>query len=365
MIRDNTYRRTFLALLVITVTVAFIAVMRNFLVTLLLAAIFSAILHPFYRRLVIVFRGHQSIASVVTLLMTLVVVMGPMIIFVGVLVSQALQVSESAVPWIQEQIRNPSELMRKLEALPGLDRLAPYREQILTKLGEVVGTIGAFTVSKLSSVTKGTLAFGLQFGILLYSMFFFLVGGGAVLSKILDHIPLSKREMNLIVNRFVSVTRAALISTLVVGIIQGALGGIGFWVAGIPGAVFWGTLMAVMSMVPGIGSTLVWLPASIYLITSGHTAAGMLLFAYCGVIVSSVDNVLRPRLVGRDTKLPDLVVLLSTLGGIMLMGVVGFIIGPVIAALFITIWDIYAASMRGTAGMTTKTQPRESRKGLS
>jgi predicted PurR-regulated permease PerM len=140
-------------------------------------------------------------------------------------------------------------------------------------------------------------------------------------------------------------------STFVVGVIQGALGGIAFWVAGIQGAVFWGTLMFVFSMIPGIGTALVWLPASIYLITTGRIAAGLLLFAFCGLIVGSVDNVLRPRLVGKDTKLHDLVVLLSTLGGIMLLGAIGFIIGPIVAALFITVWDIYAQFMRGSAGM--------------
>jgi predicted PurR-regulated permease PerM len=179
-------------------------------------------------------------------------------------------------------------------------------------------------------------------------MFFFLMNGGAILDRILVHVPLSKSESDVIVGRFVSVTRATLASMLVIGVLQGTLGGLAFAVAGIPGAVFWGTLMAVLSMIPGVGATLVWLPAAIYMVLSGQVAAGMMLFAFCAVIVGSVDNVLRPRLVGKDTKLPDLVVLLSTLGGITLMGAVGFIIGPVIAALFISVWDIYTAYVGGS-----------------
>jgi predicted PurR-regulated permease PerM len=164
----------------------------------------------------------------------MLVVVAPVIVFVGVLVAQALAVSQQAVPWIQEQLSNPGDLMTRLEAIPGFDRLEPYRAQILTRVGEIVGTIGSFTVNKFSSATKGTLAFGLQLVILVYAMFFFLVSGGNVLAQILDHIPLSKKEMNLIVDRFVTVTRASLISTLVVGVLQGALGGLGLWAAGIP-----------------------------------------------------------------------------------------------------------------------------------
>jgi predicted PurR-regulated permease PerM len=353
--KSETYRRTFLGVLVVAVTIAFIAVMRNFLITLLLAAIFSALLHPFYRRVLRLFRGHKTIASATTLLLTILVVIVPLVLFIGVLVSQAVHVSQQAMPWIQEQLGNPSELERRLEKLPGFERIEPYREQILTKLGELVGTIGSFTVNKLSAVTKSTLTFAIQLVILLYAMFFFLMSGGAFLERILVHVPLSKNETGQIVGRFVSVTRAALASTLVIGVIQGTLGGLAFWVAGIKGAVFWGTLMAVLSMIPGVGATLVWLPAAIYLVLSGRVADGMMLFAFCAVIVGSVDNLLRPRLVGKETRLHDLIVLLSTLGGIMLMGAVGFIIGPVIAALFITVWDIYSAFVRGSTGASTET----------
>jgi predicted PurR-regulated permease PerM len=363
MSANETYRKTFLGLLVVAVTIGFLAVMRGFLVTLLLAAIFSAILHPAYRRVRHVLRGRKSLASAVTLLLTVLVVIVPLIVFVGALVTQAVQVSQSAVPWIQEQLENPSELMRRLEAVPGFDRLAPYRQQIMTKIGELVGTIGTFTVSKLSAATKGTLALAVQLVILVYAMFFFLMDGAAALDRILVHVPLSKSESDVIVGRFVSVTRATLVSVLVIGILQGTLGGLAFAVAGIPGAVFWGTLMAVLSMIPGVGATLVWLPAVVYLVLSGQVATGMLLFAFCALIVGSVDNLLRPRLVGRDTKLPQLVVLLSTLGGITLMGVVGFIIGPVIAALFISVWDIYTASVGGST-TPAKSQARAHRKDL-
>lgn len=360
--KDETYRRTFLSILVIAVTIAFVAVMRRFLITLLLAAIFTALLHPTYRHLLKVFKGRRYVASATTLLLTILLIVVPLIIFVGVLVGQALQVSERAVPWIQDHLSNPSELFRRLEGVPLLDHLRPYREHILTNLGELVRNLGNITVSAVTALTKSTLAIALQLVILIYAMFYFFINGGKALATIFDHIPLSKKESTQIVERFVVVTRAALMSTFVVGIIQGTLAGIAFWVAGIGGAVFWGTLMGVASMIPAVGATIVWLPASIYLMLNGRVGAGIALLLFCGLVVGSVDNVLRPRLVGRDTQLHDLIVLLSTLGGIMLMGAIGFIIGPIVAALFITVWDIYATFMRGSAGMekittleTTKT----------
>ncbi len=353
--KSETYRRAFMGLLVVAVTVAFIAVTKNFLLTILLAAIFSAMLNPVYRRVLRLFRGRAALASAVTLIVTATIVVVPLVAFIGVLVNEAVHVSTAAVPWIEEQVSNPSELTRKIESIPGFERFEPYREQILTKLGEIASTIGAFVVSKLTDVTKGTLSFLLQFLILLYAMFFFLMQGRSVLDEMLLHMPLNKKESALIVDRFVSVTRAALASTVVIGIIQGTLGGLAFWVAGIKGPVFWGTLMAVMSMIPGVGSGIVWLPACIYMILSDNVVGGMLLLAFCAVIIGSVDNVLRPRIVGKGTNLPQLIVLISTLGGIMLIGPVGFIIGPVIAALFITIWQIYTEFIRGSSSTRAET----------
>ena len=139
-----------------------------------------------------------------------------------------------------------------------------------------------------------------------------------------------------------SVSRATIKGTLIIGIIQGALGGIGFAVAGIGSAVFWGALMAILSVLPGIGSALVWVPGVIYLLLTGNMVAGLLLAAWCAGVVGTIDNVLRPILVGRDTEMPDLLILLATLGGLGLFGATGLVLGPVLAALFMTVLAIYS-----------------------
>jgi predicted PurR-regulated permease PerM len=128
---------------------------------------------------------------------------------------------------------------------------------------------------------------------------------------------------------------------MLIGILQGGLAGGAFAVAGLDNAVFWGTVMAVLSIIPSVGSALVWIPAGIILIAHGETAAGVGLLAFCGIVVGSLDNVLRPILVGKDTKMHELMIFFSTLGGIMMFGITGIFIGPLIASLFVTIWELY------------------------
>jgi predicted PurR-regulated permease PerM len=152
---------------------------------------------------------------------------------------------------------------------------------------------------------------------------------------------LNDEDETLMLNKFTSVTRAMLKGTLMIGILQGGLAGTAFAIAGIDNVVFWGTVMAVLSVIPSVGSALVWIPASIILIMQGNVAAGVGLLAFCGLIVGSLDNVLRPILVGKDTKMHELMIFFGTLGGILMFGIAGIFIGPVIASLFVTIWELY------------------------
>ncbi|MBD3161273.1 MAG: AI-2E family transporter [Candidatus Eisenbacteria bacterium] len=340
------FRRIFLILLVIVISLLFVAMIRPFLLALLLAAVFSGLAHPLYRRILRRLGGRRSLASATTLLFLLVVVLVPLLALLGLVAGEALRISESVTPWIREQLRTPDLLIEKLEQLPGVENLEPYRNQILTKAGEIVGSIGTFLFTSLSATTRGTVAFLFQLFLMLYAMYFFLMDGQSILRRILDHIPLDETDERRMVGRFTSVTRATLKGTLLIGLLQGGLAGIAFWAVGIDGAIFWGALMVVLSIIPGIGTGLVWVPAAILLIARGDLARGILLAAFCGFVVGSVDNFLRPRIVGRDTRMHELLVLLSTLGGLVLFGVVGFIVGPILAALFTTIWEIFGAAFR-------------------
>jgi predicted PurR-regulated permease PerM len=145
--------------------------------------------------------------------------------------------------------------------------------------------------------------------------------------------------------RFVSVTRATLKGTMLVGAVQGTLSGLSFWAAGIDGAAFWGTVMIAFSIIPGLGGALIWVPASIFLAAQGEVWRAVGLVAFNGLVVGSVDNILRPLLVGRDAQMHELLIFFSTLGGLLLFGVTGFIVGPTLAALFLTVWEMVSAAL--------------------
>jgi predicted PurR-regulated permease PerM len=181
---------------------------------------------------------------------------------------------------------------------------------------------------------------------MLYAMFFFLRDGRRIIEKIFYYAPLSHSDEMRVLERLTSITRATIKGTLVIGAIQGALAGFGFWVAGIEGAAFWGTIMTILSIVPGIGAALIWVPGVIYLYLTGQSLAATLLLVWCAAVVGTVDNILRPILVGKDAKIPDLLILVGTLGGLFLFGPIGFIVGPIVCGLFLTVWEIYGTTFK-------------------
>jgi predicted PurR-regulated permease PerM len=233
-----------------------------------------------------------------------------------------------------------------VQRFPALADHVPSQEQLMQNLGTAVKATGAFLVAAASRMTAGTAAFLLDLFIMIYAMFFFFRDGEKILERIFYYLPLSDEDESLMLQRLTSITRATVKGTLVIGIIQGALAGIAFWVAGIEGAAFWGTLMAILSIIPGIGAALIWVPAVVYLFISGQTLAATLLLAWCAAVVGTVDNILRPILVGKDARMPDLLILVGTLGGLFLFGPIGFIVGPIVCGLFLTVWDIYGATFK-------------------
>jgi predicted PurR-regulated permease PerM len=341
---QDRYRRFCVALLAIGISILFFQVVRDFLIPLLLGGIFASLLYPVYKRLLGWFRGRKATASIVTLILTIVVIGIPLLILLGVVAEQAMRVSQSSIPWVEQQMSkeaiNTDEAWLA-EHFPKLKGLLPQKEQLIAGTGKLASELGTFLVRSLAAVTSGAASLFLSAFVMLYAMYFFLMGGPDLLEKLLHNLPLTNSTKKSLLNRFVEVSRATIKGSMVIGVIQGLLGGIGFHFAGIEGAAFWGTIMMVLSVIPGIGTPLVWVPAVVFLFIKGETTPALLLLLWCAAVVSSIDNVLRPKLVGKDAKLPDLMILVGTLGGIFLFGAVGFIIGPIICALFITIWEIY------------------------
>jgi predicted PurR-regulated permease PerM len=335
------FRRLFVLLLMLALSALFLRMVWGFVLAVLVAAIGAGLAYPLFSRLLALCGGRRTLAAAATLILIILMVVGPLVFVAGTVVSQGLSISQSVAPWINQHLGELDGEQNPLERLPFWERIEPYQEQITKKLGEIAAALSAFLVNTLSAATRGTVDFFFGLFILLYAMFFFLIHGAEILDMVRRYVPLAEEEKTMMLDKFVSVSRATLKGTFIIGIVQGGLAGLAFAVVGIEGSAFWATIMAVLSIIPGIGTALVWAPAVLYLFVIGKVGAAVGLFLWCAVIVGTADNFLRPILVGKDTEMPDLMVLLSTFGGLSLFGAVGFVIGPVVAALFIAVWKIY------------------------
>lgn len=334
--------KTIILVIALLVSLLFISMIRQFIVVILLAGIFSAMAQPVFHTLTRWFRGRKALASLMTLLIIFLMIFLPLAGILGIVAGQAVKISQSVKPWIEQWAGTPSAFNETFQKLPYHDLIYRYQSTILQKAAELVGTLSSFLFNNISSFTMATIYSIFLFFVFLYTMFFLIREGDAILNRILYYLPLPETDEQRLLDRFTSVTRATIKGTLVIGIIQGTLAGFGFWFAGIDSAVFWGTIMSLMSVIPSVGAAIIWLPAVIFLAVSGQYAQAAGLFAYCALLVGTIDNLLRPWLVGRDAELHELLIFFGTLGGISMFGLIGFIVGPIIAALFVTIWQIYA-----------------------
>jgi len=345
MNRDYINKTTLLGL-VVAISALFLTMIHQFLMAIFMAGLFSAMVSPLHRRLTTKLRGRENLASVLTVVGIVLLVLTPLAILITLVVAQAISVGQSVTPWVQGFIKEPSTLSALMEKIPYYEEILPYRDIIIQKAGEMVGAVSTFLIDSLSSFTKVTIDAIFSSVIMLYVMFYFLSMGNVLLAKILYFLPLDDNNEQKLLKRFTSVARATIKGTLIIGIMQGAICGIAFAIAGIQGPVFWGSVMAVMSIIPAFGTAIIWLPALIILALTGHFGGVVILAVLCGAVAGNLDNVLRPRLVGKDTEMHDLFVLFGTLGGISMFGLVGIILGPIVAALFITIWEIYGEAFK-------------------
>jgi predicted PurR-regulated permease PerM len=329
-----------IVLATVMITAVFVGMIGQFLIALFLAGLFSAMAAPLYRKLLSLTNDRVGITTVLTLIILFTCVLAPSLGIVYVAAIQAGELTSTIVAAVDN--------LQTQEGGVVLPDWVPYRDEVeavskgaMAKVGELLGGIAGYVVSAASAATRGTASFFLSLFIMTYAMVFFLREETNVFAQLLRYSGLSPDAQEKLSTTTISVSRATLRGTGLIGLIQGTLGGLGFWVAGIDGAAFWGIMIAIASIIPGIGPTLVWVPGVIYLAVNGSIPAAIGLALWSGLVVSTIDNVLRPRLVGRDAEMPDILVLISTLGGLAMFGAVGLIIGPVIAGLFIAIWQLF------------------------
>ncbi|MFT4727399.1 MAG: putative PurR-regulated permease PerM [Granulosicoccus sp.] len=339
--QQRLFIRGVLICLLLGISLLFLAMLKPFLQSVFVAGLFAALFTPLYRKILGWVGNRRSLASAMTLITVIVFVMVPVSILLSTVARQALDIADTAVPWVQQQLASPGLITQALKSLPFYSFLDSYREIAMARVGDLAGLVSGWLVAGLKSATLGSVSLLLSILIILYTMFFFLIDGDRLLYYILYYLPLNDDDEKKLLVRFTSVTRATLKGTAVIGFLQGALAGIALYFAGIPSALFWAFTMMLLSVVPGIGTALVWVPAVIYLLVGGQFATAIGLALFCGVVVGTVDNVLRPKLVGNDTQMHELMIFFSTLGGLLMFGFMGFVIGPIIAALFVSLWELY------------------------
>jgi len=343
--------QTFLLLLV-TVTLAFGWVLYPFYGAVLWAVVVAVLFAPVHRRLLQSTQGRPSLSAALTVLIIIAMVLLPLALIAASLAQEA----SSLFAKVQSGEYNfGGYLQRVLDALPAwatglLERfnLTDF-SSLREKLGPGLMKGGQILAPQALSIGTTTFDFVIRLGIMLYLLFFLLRDGRALADRIKEAIPLRSDQKTALFTRFADVVRATVKGGILVAMAQGTLGGIAFWFLGIHAALLWAVLMAFLSLIPAIGSALVWAPVAIYFMATGAIWQGVGLILYGVIVIGLVDNLLRPFLVGKGSKLPDYIVLISTLGGIEVFGLNGFVIGPLIAAMFMVSWEIFSASRRTLA----------------
>lgn len=339
-----------LALLTATVliTIIFFRIIAPFVVPLILAAIAAAMMQSFNQWLSRALGGRRRIASILTILFLALVILGPLF---GLVYLAAIQAAG-----LTETVRETAQKLAESQVTDFLPDWFPFEgdleeiwPKIVTKIGEFTHAVANFFVSILPAVTRGAAHLFLSMFIFIYSMLFFLQMDPPIMVRVLAHSGLPKPMQVQLIDRVISISRATIKGTLVIGLIQGLLGGFSLWVVGMSGVAFWSVVMMVLSVIPGLGAPSVLVGAAIYLGIEGEMTLAIGLLIWAVLVVGTIDNVLRPILVGRDAKLHDIMILISSLGGLGMFGITGLILGPVLAGLFVSIWSTLADYMDGTA----------------
>ncbi len=346
---EGRVHRNLFFLLVALVTAVFFGMIGPFLLTILWAVVLSIIFYGLYRRIAKWLGPNRGgYAAGITCVLVFLFGVVPLILLSLSLISQASELyaavesGELDVNVVIDYVE--TELPRLAGFLEGYGvNVDNVRENVTTAAGQV----GQVALSGGLAITGNIINTFVQFTLMLYLLYFFLKDGRMIVQRLISTVPLGNVRERLLIRRFVQVSRATLKGTVIVAVTQGAIGGILFWIVGIQAPLLWGVAMTLLALLPVGGSAIVWVPAAIILFIQGEILNAVVIVVVGSLIIGLVDNLLRPILVGRDTQMPDYLVLISTLGGIAYFGLSGFVIGPTVAALFITVWEMMGTEFGG------------------
>jgi predicted PurR-regulated permease PerM len=349
-----------LLVLVLVATLLFALIIWPFFGAVCWAVFIAIVFWPLHKRFLRGSKGRPNIAALASLTVILLIVILPMAMLIASITEEA---SVMVAKLRSGEIQLATFFQKFIEVLPdwargilqrfGMSDLGLLQQKILATLGNS----GQVVTSRVLGIGQVTLDFIVAFFVMLYIVFFLFRDGERLTRGIARSIPLHPQHTQRLMTQFATVVRATVKGNIVVALVQGALGGIAFLVLGVPGAVLWGAVMALLSLLPAVGAVLVWAPVAAYFFFSGELVKGIGLTLWGAVVIGLVDNVLRPILVGKDTRMPDYLVLVATLGGIVVFGLNGFVIGPVIAAVFLVSWDMLATAREQPAAVPDAVSP--------
>jgi len=323
------------------ITILFAIILWNFFLPILWAIVLSILFYPL-RNYLIEKKYNPSLVSFLTIIVIVILVLIPGFIIFTVIGSESLLVLNK----IESGEYNLGQLVNWFNALvpnliDRLDSIGLNTNQLIEQLNNIGVGATKFIVSLLMSTGQNLLQFFLSFFIMIYLLFFFLRDGENIIKSCIESFPMDDNQERFLIEKFSTVIKATVKGTILIAIAQGSIGGLILLFLDIEGAILWGAMMALFSILPGIGASIIWLPIALALIFNGALLKGLILIISGIFIIGLIDNLLRPYLVGKETNLPDYLILLSTLGGITIFGLSGFIIGPVVTALFIALWSTF------------------------
>lgn len=327
---------------------------------ILWAGIIALLFAPLYRRFLPRLRERRTPAALLTVLCAVLIVILPFTILSAALAREAMQLHA----FLQSDAGNASRFFHRLfDALPAwlvaaLDRLdLATSESLEQRVASALARLSRFVGRHAIDIGQETFSFVAELFVTVYLAFFMIRDGDAIVDAIRQALPLAPERRMGLIEKFATVIRATVKGSLLVAVIQGVLGGLAFWFLGVGAAILWGVLMAFLSLLPAFGAALVWGPVALYLLVTESVWQGVALAAYGVTVIGLADNLLRPLLVGRDTRMPDYVVMITTLVGMAAIGINGLVIGPTVAAMFIAVWHLRTLIRDGAVGGGTSGSP--------
>ena len=324
-------------LLLALITILFVSIIFNFAAPILWSIVVSIIFYPLYEKFLLI-TNKKSLSSILSLILILLLVIIPSIGILGLITNELIifinSFDDYSLERYVEMIPNES-LINDLLAWAGLSIT-----QLTEKADDFLLAASKEFYESVSTISSNVINFFISLFLFIYLTFFFLKDGEKIVKRSMDAFPMKNEDESYLLNEFQKTTRATIKGTIVVALAQGFLGYITLLLLGVEGALIWGAVMALLSIIPAVGTILVWLPIALVLFANGQIIEASILIFSGIFIIGMIDNLLRPILIGKETKIPDYLILLTTIGGISIFGITGFIIGPIIASLFISIWSL-------------------------